>query len=85
MQSQVPPAAARYFGVDSYGFRGLDRDHPIIVQEFTPERGWKIYPLRKRVSRSWLRKIRAEGVTHVMLRSGGRSADFSIAELLKEG
>lgn len=41
--------------------------------------------MRKRVSRSWLRKMRAQGYTHVSLalrcQLGG--ADFSIQELLR--
>lgn len=77
-QSQVPSVAAAYFGP-------TDRDtHPVIQQVFRREEGeWKRYPIRKRVSRSWLRKLGAEGVTHVALFSRGRLADFSVRELLK--
>jgi hypothetical protein len=87
-QAQVPPAVAAYFGTDAYGFplgEGIaaNRRHPIIVQHFTPEKGWKRHPIRKRVSVSWLRKLRAEGVTDVALSSGGRTADFRVAELLR--
>lgn len=70
--AQIPTSAALYF----HG------DHPVITGEFHPSRGWRSQSFRKRVSASWLRKLRKEGVTHVALTSEGRSADFSIAELL---
>lgn len=73
----MPPVAAAYFGPTD------KHTHPIIRQVFNPAVGWKQYPIRKRVSGSWVRGLKAEGVTHVALESGGRLADFSVRELLK--
>lgn len=76
--ARVPGAAQRYFtntlGTDDY-------DHPVIVQQF--DHKWTQYPFRKRISGAWARKMRAEGVTHVQLETGGRFADFRIEELTK--
>ncbi len=55
---------------------------PIIVQQFTPDKGWTRYAFRKRVSRAWARKLSREGITSVALEHDGRIADFRIAELL---
>ena len=55
---------------------------PTIAQEFKTRKGWTRQTLRKQVSAAWLRKLRREGVTHVALNSDGRTADFSIEELL---
>lgn len=78
-QATEPPAVAAYFGRCAEP----DREHAVIAQTFTQAKGWKTYPIRKRVSASWLRKLRSEGVTHVALASQGRCADFSIMELLR--
>jgi hypothetical protein len=60
--------------------------NPVIVETFTPGRGWVRAGWRKRVSRSWLRKLRREqGVTEVALDVGGRVADFRVSELLSSG
>jgi hypothetical protein len=62
-----------------------DGQTPIIFEAFGQETGWKRYPVRKRVSRSWLRKLRSEGYTRVSLAVGQYDhivADFSISELL---
>jgi hypothetical protein len=72
-QAQVPVAAA------GYGWR----QHPIVVQEFQPERGWRITGYKKRISGAWARKLRAAGVTHVALSDGVRTADFTIRELVR--
>lgn len=56
--------------------------NPVIVEEFN--RRWCRTGFRKRASRSWLRKLRREGATHVAVDVGGRVADFSIAELLSK-
>ena len=69
------PAVARYFG-DSEAT-------PIVTAEFTPGRGWRTTGYAKRISGAWARKLRSEGVTHVSLTEGGRSADFSIEEILR--
>lgn len=55
--------------------------NPVIVAEFADR--WRPQSYRKRASASWLRKLRGEGVTHVAVEvAPGRSADFTIAELL---
>lgn len=80
--AQVPVAAQRYFaglGIPTHRWG----DHPVIAMTFRPEAGWRRYPIRKRVSTSALRGLRADGVTHVQLRAAGHAADFSIAELLR--
>lgn len=38
---------------------------------------------RKRITASWARKLRAEGVTAVALCCGNRTADFNLTEILK--
>jgi hypothetical protein len=86
-QAQVPPAARRYFKTisvptDSY------KDHPVITAEFPRRRqdgavGWARQTYRKRISASWARKLRADGVTHVELAAGGHTADFRIEELVR--
>lgn len=68
------PIAESYFGSGS--------DTPIIAQEFRRGNGWVRQTHRKKVSAAWLRKLRREGVTHVALTTEGRTADFSIEELL---
>jgi hypothetical protein len=73
--TQPIPLVSDYFG---------DSDAPIITAEFRPGRGWVRTSFKKRVSRAWLRKLRAEGVTHVALTAReGRTADFAVAELLR--
>lgn len=89
-QAQVPALVREYFAdptppaaYDGEALRALDRiEHPVVAQTFAPGRGWKTTSYRKRVSASWLRKLRAEGVTAVGLRSGARLADFTIDEVL---
>lgn len=76
--AQVPPRAAAYFnrlGVD------LGENHPLIRQEFTPGKGWRPTGFTKRVSASWISKLRTRGVTHVQLTAAGHNADFRCAEL----
>jgi hypothetical protein len=85
-QAREPQAVAEHF--NRYGYigwpdQGGRRDHALIHSTFTPGKGWKRYPIRKRISRSWARKLRQEGVTTVSLVSAGREADFRIAELAK--
>jgi hypothetical protein len=75
--AQVPGIVADYFG------QAAREQHPTIAQTFTPGRGWVRTPQRKRVSVAWLRKIRHEGVTNVALDCAGRTADFTIAEILR--
>jgi hypothetical protein len=55
--------------------------NPVIVQEFRGS--WRTQSYRKRASASWLRKLRAEGVSHVAVRTpAGTTADFTVKELL---
>jgi hypothetical protein len=80
-QAQQPAVVA------AYGFAS----HPTIAQVYRPDgdrqggnRGWKTYPLRKRISRSWARRhLRPDGVTVVALTDGARTADFRIQELCR--
>ncbi len=72
--TQPIPIVRSYFGSGP--------DTPVIAQEFRRGNGWVRQTHRKRVSAAWLRKLRREGVTHVALTSEGRTADFSIEELL---
>jgi hypothetical protein len=62
-----------------YGGEG----NPVIAAEF--KHTWQRQGWDKRVSYAWLRKLRADGVTHVALRFGAREADFSVTELLRSG
>jgi hypothetical protein len=91
-QSTVPQAAADYFSlwlprIEYPGFPPTAQVagyhyHPVIESTFVPERGWVKYPFRKRISPTWARKLRAQGVTSVALRVGDRVADFTIKELV---
>lgn len=76
-KAQVPRVVADYFGPHG--------QHPIIVEAFTPSRGWWLYGFRKCISRSWARKLRTEGIEAVLLLEpqSGRRADFTIQELLR--
>ena len=57
---------------------------PVVRQEFHAEKGWAPAAWNKRVSRSYARKLRAEGITHVGLEIlPGRIADFRIEELTR--
>jgi hypothetical protein len=79
--SKVPALVAEYFGsvVETY--------HPTINQAFRRSpvgtSQWQMYPIKKRVTISWLRKMKAEGFTAVSLKAAGRVADFDINEILK--
>lgn len=80
-QAEVPSVVAAYFGP----MDDCRADHPVVAQKYVPGRGWvSCAGYRKRVSRSWVRKLRREeGVTHVALQRGRRIADFSVAEALR--
>jgi hypothetical protein len=65
------------------------RDHgretitPVVSQHFKPSDGWRLHGWRKRISISYARRLRREGVTCVGLEvAPGRIADFRIEELL---
>jgi hypothetical protein len=72
------PAVMAYFG---------DGLIPTIVQTYRPDKGWQPYLFKKRVSRSWVRKLRElYGVTWVALEHPsrrGRPVDFRVEELLR--
>jgi hypothetical protein len=70
-QSSTSPTVAAYFGGDH---------HPTIAQTFHPDRGWRRSPGRKRISRSWARQLRREGVTGLQRTDGVRHADFRTQE-----
>lgn len=77
-QAQVPAYVRAYFGDGC-----TQRDtHPVITSVFRSGPGWTTTGYRKRVSASWLRRLKREGVTAVVLTSGGRSADFGVEEIL---
>lgn len=76
-QSQVPAFVAEYFGSEA-----VSEQHPTIVQAFKTGSGWKRYPVTKKVSVAWLRKMKREGYTTVALKCGSREADFQIREVL---
>jgi hypothetical protein len=81
--STVPRLALDYFTRYVFPKDGWDHwDSILITSKFTPSNGWRVYPTRKRVSISELRRLRSTGVTHVGLSFGGREVDFSISELL---
>jgi hypothetical protein len=75
-RARVPPVAGAYF----HGRRGTTQ-HPVITAVLS--RRWRRHPGRKRVSGSWTRKLRARGVTCVVLPAGGHDAGFSITGLLR--
>ena len=80
-QATVPKIAVAYFqrGSNPTG------EHPIITAEYHADRGrWvSVRHYRKRVSGAWCRKLGKQGVTHVALCAGGRTADFAIRELIR--
>lgn len=77
-QAQVPGLVKEYFGVEP-----TRQEHPVIAQSFCPGKGWRRYTFNKRVSISWLRKMKTEGATAVALRCGARTADFTIDEIVR--
>lgn len=84
-QAQVPRAAYDYFFRQHPHIEDLPGHHrPVVIaQVFYLDRGWKRHPLRKRVSYSECRRLRAAGATHVALKFAGRTADFSLQELVR--
>lgn len=78
-QAQVPGLIADYFS----RIHPDVTEHPVITAHWTPGKGWRRQTYRKRVSVSWLRKLKAEGVTDIQVSAGGYTPDFSIAEILK--
>lgn len=87
-QSRVPRVVATYLAThplrEQLAAEAHPRaPHPIVRQVFRPGVGWRRYPTRKRVSCSWARGVRAEGVTAVRLAVGPVCADFRIEELAR--
>jgi hypothetical protein len=87
-RARVPAMIADYFR----DYFPAEATHPIITQAFHPDRGWKYYPINKRVSVSWLRKMRAEGYTAIAVSDGRESGtarnvrrvvDFRIDSVLR--
>ena len=96
MTSAVPPAVLAYFGdaaqeqpvlvaqefrpgggwVTRVGADPIAFDGRIVGRIVGPQH-------RKRITPSWARKLRAEGVTAVALSCGGRLADFTLSEILR--
>jgi hypothetical protein len=86
--SEVPAAITR-------AYPGIEH-HPVIVEVFRPDgTGWRTlrgraYDLdqlvagtyRKRITVSYARALRRDGVTAVAVDVGGRAADFLVADLL---
>lgn len=86
-QASEPAAVRRYFAPlrAQLGFTGVTpfEDHAVVTQVFRPGVGWARYPWRKRVSGNWARQARCEDITAVALSLHGRTADFTIEELVK--
>jgi DNA-directed RNA polymerase subunit RPC12/RpoP len=71
--------------VTTRDFDGDGDTTPVIAQAYHPDKGWKTYPMRKRISVAWAIKMRAEGYTTVGLAVfPNRVADFSLKELVRE-
>lgn len=81
-QATVPQKIADYFGIPRNP-AWYDGRHPTIESTFVPGRGWRRYPIRKRISGNAVRQLRAEGVTHIAVKYGERVADFTIKEASK--
>jgi|GEM_PF-2558224 len=75
--AQQPAAVDAYFGAAT-----TYHDHAIVAATFTPSEGWVRYPIRKRISPSWARQAKKDGVTAVAVTRHERTADFQINELL---
>lgn len=87
-QAQVPTVVADY----CRKFVGPDYEHPVVVQVFKPGVGWRTTNYAKRVSVSWVRKLKTEGVTAVAVSPipqrkrwdrSDRTIDFTVKEILK--
>jgi hypothetical protein len=79
--AQVPTKVRDYLVATTAEYQ--PGDHPTIAQTFRPDCGWKRYPMQKRITRSWARKLRAEGVTHLALAYRGRMIDFCIEDVTR--
>lgn len=81
-QAKVPDIAAAYFA--SHPLVQPNMAHPVIAQTYRPGIGWKRHNFTKRVSLSYCRGLKREGVMAVALTVPGTDirADFAIAELV---
>jgi len=70
---EVIGVVADYFGSDEI---------PMITQHFAPGRGWTKHRYTDPLSRARVRALRGQGATSVALDLGGRTVDFTVAELL---
>lgn len=79
-QAKVPEVAEHY----SELVRVVSREHqPVVRAQFPARRidgslGWASQTYCKRISRSWVRKLRAAGITHVQLGDGRGSAGSEV-------
>lgn len=71
---EVVGVVADYFGCDEV---------PVISQKFTPGQAWARLGRAVPLSRARVRSLRDQGATSVALDLGGRTADFTVAELLR--
>ncbi len=83
----IPRVVRNYFSANMIGWKEWG-SWPLIHEGFTPGKGWKRLGFNKRASISWLRKMRAAGVTHVSFRAmshPNRIVDFPIREVINGG
>jgi hypothetical protein len=80
-QSTVPALVADYFGIGTDAY--LTEGHPVIDSTFRVDEGWKRLGYNKRISLSAVRKLRAEGVTGIVVAYHGRRADFTPTEIVR--
>lgn len=82
-QATTPDVVHEYFKA-----RGVEHStyqtHPLITEYFIPGKGWVRETGRQRVSYSKIRKLKKLGATTVQITAGGRSPDFSVAEILRK-
>ena len=74
---EVPGLIEAYFGAEP-----VRENHPVIASAFIPGQGWT-NPREKPVTVSRLRRMARTGVTDVAVTIPGRTADFSIAEIIR--
>lgn len=69
--------------VERYARQHHGNPTPLVAEHFTATNGWRAHPSKKRISRSYARRLKREGVTCVGLRMApGPIADFKIEALL---
>lgn len=77
MSSDIPDPAWRHFQFRATltGDTGTVH-HPWVSQEYHPDHGWRTPRMHKRITASWARTLRAQGITHVELTSGPRGQSY---------